>query len=477
MSGHKKMTVSISPEEHRRLHEADMKLRFLEQKLPETTRQVVSESNSVLSQAIQLLENRQEQFIANTAGLDESIQEFEKRSGDNFIQMQSHVQEQVTQFCGSLSNHLDEIMTQQSSEYEDFRIMQYDDLTNHLNLLNSHQNNFENIVINYSRQIDERFREFDDQLEQRFTRAQDWINTDVTLYNFLLQNYTLEPDDQNKLVEIQKQVLLAANNLESGMPEACVSLAQQMYFVLSQLHHQLEKEANERLILTQTTWERLKLLEAHVQSSQWISAVDLEGNEVATQIEVNYWTDNRLTIFLEKIQENLDSLMQLNNDGNRDKLIHMIKEEIPHYEQEFIEILLKARYAVLSSQLRINIAELIVHSLNDQGFDVEKAGYITGDMRTTFSTQLRDLEGNSVIVYVAPENSAEFENEIHLISLDKDQRTKHELFQRAHEVAQSLSDHGLNVGIPDFTNQFGNPRKSKSRQISEQKTHYSITGS
>jgi hypothetical protein len=94
----------------------------------------------------------------------------------------------------------------------------------------------------------------------------------------------------------------------------------------------------------------------------------------------------------------------------------------------------------------VNIADLVVDTLNHQGFALEDATYNKVDMRQAYSAKLRNYEGAEVIVYVVPTGEGLGENQLHLESLDTARRTEHELHQRWQEISSGLQSVGLDVG-------------------------------
>jgi hypothetical protein len=109
----------------------------------------------------------------------------------------------------------------------------------------------------------------------------------------------------------------------------------------------------------------------------------------------------------------------------------------------------------LNSQLRINIADLVIEALQKQGYVLQQAEYAGSDQRMAYSAKVRNLEGNEIVIQVYPSDLVG-KNELHLVSLDRENRTEHELRQRSLEVTRSLGQHGLQV---DNLRSIGSDRK------------------
>jgi hypothetical protein len=100
--------------------------------------------------------------------------------------------------------------------------------------------------------------------------------------------------------------------------------------------------------------------------------------------------------------------------------------------------------AALSSQLRLNIADVVVRALFGQGYALEDASY-TQTERDGFFARVVDRTGSEIIVQVDPEGPATPQNHLHLIASDRQPRTVHELRQRSKEIERSLQHTGLLV--------------------------------
>jgi hypothetical protein len=126
----------------------------------------------------------------------------------------------------------------------------------------------------------------------------------------------------------------------------------------------------------------------------------------------------------------------------------------------------------LNSQLRINIADLVVRALQDQGYALESSDYESADQRKTYDALLSNLDGSEVVVKVAPSGRDLGQNELHLQSIDREEHTEHELQQRWLEVSRSLTHYGLDVGQvvrEDFPVYQANGRVKNLQKLTQQR--------
>lgn len=104
-------------------------------------------------------------------------------------------------------------------------------------------------------------------------------------------------------------------------------------------------------------------------------------------------------------------------------------------QQELEQIIYDARVAVISSQLRFTIADMVVEKLAEQGFDaLDDETYEGNGMRQGFVAKVRNLGGDEVVIRVVPKADNPAENDLHIHSFDARQRNAEELQQRAREL-------------------------------------------
>jgi hypothetical protein len=170
-------------------------------------------------------------------------------------------------------------------------------------------------------------------------------------------------------------------------------------------------------------------------------------------IDVNFWSCDGL----DRAKSNLGELartLQL-EEISTDQLREMLNHTLPQARQAINDAIYQARLAVMNSQLRINIADLVIEALQTQGYALQEAEYARNDQRMAYSARVRNFEGNEIVIQVFPSDIVG-KNELHLVSLDREQRTEYELLRRSEEVTKSLGQHGLQV---DNLRSLGSERK------------------
>lgn len=419
MSGHKRATITISEEEYRRLHDAEMKLRFV------PTRPV--EAAWVCSDQVERLEDRRRQFEQTVRGFTREVQAAELETARALAQRQAELYQDLSAVENRVNAQARALLDEQAQHFsalleEEHRRRQAD-----VFLL---QNQLDDVLAGQ---------------ERKFHSAQQWLEQAQAMAAFIDQHYNHPAFTPGELPRLDRVIEQAVANLSAGMPEAALLGAQQAYAGLSELRLRLEGMESEWQLLLGVCWEYANHLLIFAQENQACLAHDLDGNELPYPIEVDFWTGGELSRQAAGLQQLLDEL-QLGVFYDIPALRALEREELPAHYQQLSETLYQARLAVLNSQLRINIADLVVQALQEQGFHLVESDYANGDQRMAFSARVRNLAGNEIVVQVTPDPHLLGKNELHLISLDRAQHTEHELRRRSQEVARSLGRRGLEVG-------------------------------
>ncbi len=427
MSGSKRETIQISADEYERLRNAERNLRAQ----VEPGRHFRNEIHAQVRDGIQsnLLEmtERQRQLAGWMQGLSGAIEQVEKRASQNLMAQQSRLAAQLEQNRNADWQNLSDYFTQTMQQV-------------HHELVADHHLSSQRIA-----QLEAQSASAANSAEAKQERAGQWVVAAESLFAFLTQNYIHEFFLPGEVQQLQPVMLQARENLEMGMPEAALVSGQQSYFALSQIRLELEQRLNEWQMLSLTVWEKASQLHQQIMENQIISAVDLDGNLLKdTQpIDVDAWTQGHWSALGADVRRLLTRLEDASQPFDIRTLRRFLRTTLPRFAGELDSLVVDARVSVLNSQMRINVADLVIQALETQGFTLEAASFEQTDMRNGYTAQLVNLEGGEVRVKVVPSGSAVGENELFLDSFDKAARTKHELHQRWDEINQSLALRGL----------------------------------
>jgi hypothetical protein len=429
MSGYKRATVAISEQEYRRLHQADMKLRFREHAKVKTKKPSQRED---LARVLQQIESRQQILEQTLSNLDDHANQIEANVMEEILRENARCYESLIAMIeqnsfdanasfASLSRQFSEEMQKQRQHY-----------------LDQVQSLVQRVDIQEQRE------------QAKAESARQWLSQSAILAEFLLTQYDHERFLPGKLSGIYRSLEFAQNNLAQGYFESSVQTSQQAFVQLSDLQFELEH----CLVEWQTGYERafrdLEEFIAELQLNSRVNALGLQGEPLKEKVDLDYWTNGKFDQLLKKSRECLALLIQGRQRISTQELKHLHTELPSVLAGLFESIIYEARLNALNSQLRMNIAETALQALEEQGFALERAGYTNKDMRGSFIAHLDNPDGSHVKIQVLPtaENNKELTNELVVITEHPDLKTEQEARLLWEELSRSLSQFNLKVGRP-----------------------------
>lgn len=428
MSGYKRATISIGQEEYDRLRNAEIRLRTLPETSSQEFNKIIQQSNSTMQDNLNKMQKRQDALNQVISGMGEYIRDLESTTSKKLLDYQAAAVAETKQYAGCLWENVNRVLDQQADYYNQ-------------QITTVHQT-LQNELAQYARRV----RKVMDDQDQKRSLAYDWLDAAEQFSLHIDQEYDHEMLVPGRYERLVTQLDQARLNLEIGLSEAVIVTAQQLYSAFSDLRVELERTLSEWNVLLQTAWEAVSQLLVMAGESQTIQAVDLDGNELPFHIPVDFWSQGRLSKLVEELSLVKQDLEDQQQPPSRETLERWLSIDLQVYYQALEDIVLDARVNALNSQLRINIADLVVRALQDQGFALESSDYESADQRMTYDALLSNLDGSEVVVRVTPSGSDLGQNELHLQSIDREEHTEHELQQRWMEVSRSLAHYGLDVG-------------------------------
>lgn len=453
MSGHKRTTVSISEEEYRRLHEAEMRIRFMQADHSDVVDRAGRQTNANLQVFFNDFEQRQANFVRELEAIDVDLAALEARTGNAMLAHQAAIQRHLSGLAGNLWEQTENAITEVEQHYQE-------------HIQEVQQSNSDDLL-----RLSEELQETLAKQQEREQAADHWLEAAYSVSNFIHDQYDHENLCPGLLRGWERRLKHAQQNLQNGMPEAALALAQDTYCGLSDLRVTLEKLQTEYNTLLQAVQEYLFRLEHQAHASYQVPALDMLGNTLPYQIEVDFWSGGDLLHLTQMIESYRAEIAQGESRPTTRVLEQMLNEQLPELKQRLEEVVFQARLSVLSSQLRLNIADRVLSALGSQGYFLDGAFYEGDDSRETYAARLFSVDGGEILVRVDPIPEQAPKNELHLIAQDRQEKTLHEMRQRALEVQRALRQTGLQVGrmmqAPDL------PMRSQSQQPSLQTPNYS----
>jgi hypothetical protein len=451
MSGYKRATIQVDEEEYRRLHEAEQRLHTLEKNVQKRLTREARENRAILKKQAQAFDDRQQTFNSLVSLFSEQIQYIDQQTHSSLLEQEASLCAALEDSQGALWTEIHDLVGRQNRYFE--QLIQEESYQR----ARENQDLFETV----NGLVDDQTR------KQQLARS--WLDAAQEIFDFISHNYDCLKFAPGLLEHYQRRIWQAQDNLENGVPEGTILDSQQMVAELSEQRILLERQERNWWIMYHAALEWISDLRDQVEDNQTCQALDLDGQPLGISLEVDYWTSglmSKVGAYLELINNRLENEPDLIDEA---ALRQFLEVELPQADEALGELVFQARLRALNSQLRINIADIVLLALEEQGFSIQQAGYSDEDMRKDFCASAVNRQGSEILIDVVPTGDAYGMNELHLISKDAESRTEHELNQRTREIARTLQRYGLMIGSLDSPAAAPSPKPAPASQQTRQR--------
>jgi hypothetical protein len=254
-----------------------------------------------------------------------------------------------------------------------------------------------------------------------------------------------------RLAELTRRLDIADGTLQSALGEAALAQAQEAYLQLCDLQAEVELRDQERQEARLTADGALTMLREQIRLHTDPTVLDEAGLPVdGATIDVDYWSEGELGQLAETVAGLTAAAADPAGRLSAAELRHICEHEVPELDAALTDVVARAQARLLASQVRVNVAELVVGALEETtGYTWEEgqAVYANGDQRRSFYSKLRHLDDSEIVVEVAPDGDNE-SCVLRIISYENGIPDDEERVRRAHAVAAALREHGLQAGLP-----------------------------
>jgi hypothetical protein len=264
-----------------------------------------------------------------------------------------------------------------------------------------------------------------------------------------------------RLEELTGRLDLAEDNVRARLGEAALAQAQEVYLQLSELRAEVELRDRE----WQEAWlaadGAVTMLREQIRVNATPPALDETGTAVeGFTLDVDYWSEGELARLAETAARLTATVTDPAGTASAAELRHIAAHEVPELDRALTDVVAHAQARQLASQVRANVAELVVTALEEAtgyAWEEGQALYANGDQRRAFYSKLKHLDDSEIVIEVAPEDNGE-SCVLRIISYDTGTPDDEERVRRAHAVAATLREHGLQAGLPAADGQEPDPR-------------------
>jgi len=424
MSGKKTGIVTHLPEQLEALHEALMRRLFLIDEKQVANQETENRFVSMVSQTQDQLKAREAEFQAYTRQLNGQLADMEIQTSQELINNQALIEERLVkesaEIQGNIVNYLDDQLTQFNQEVTRHHQQQHTQiqrLRREIHLQNRSANEKALIVEN-------------------------WLKDAHSLIQFIDNHYDHPKFAPTRLSDLDEDLQLAIQNYDGGLYEAALVTGQNVYRRASELRISLERDENQWNTCFLMASKKIDQILTELEEKQVIP-YQPEGTEQVFDFDINFWSDKGWEKMRNKTGRYQRQLGDASHNLSIEDLRKWLIEDLPALEADIQTVKNKAVTNLVNSQIRTNIADLIMQALQKQGYQLDNSLLDCDDSRDGFGFTARSNSGNAIHVLVNP--GPNDKNEIQLESIDQRPQTEHFHQRRAYEISQALQKFGLKV--------------------------------
>ncbi len=426
MSGEKRRYVRIEERELRRLREQESRLRSVQRDLPERLNTVRQEARQEFQRRLAPLEQRhrqQEQTIQKlTSGLKTLEKDTQRRLHQQRQEWKTAVQDaeilqqqSLQKATSSLESAMDQGFEQQRREYLQITAEQRREYTR---LIAQQDEKFTQLIAEerqarergqqlLQQQIEGVVENIEQERERKAKLAKELLSDVDTIWEQIDRDYQHQRYAPGRLAELRRGLEIAQSNIQTGVTEAAIATAQQTYLQLADLRLELEQKEQEWLLLYNAAWEDLKSLIAEVQANRECEVeVGQEDEQQKFKLEVDYWVNGRLSQYEQQLSR-LESQLKSDEATLTIEQLKEFGEKITALQPTLGEIVEQAKLAILSSQMRVEIADRVVEALDGIGYTLmtpeSDAAYEGNDQRNAYVVRVKNIAGDEIVTVISPE--------------------------------------------------------------------------
>lgn len=425
MSGRKRVTIDES--KWLAVEKEARQLRQIQRNLPALIKQVRDQTRTDLERVTGELEARQDRVEATAATLNEQARRLEedtnRRLRRHVRRMESRLREQTNETRDALAEQSRELRTEIADLRRRNRV-ELDRLTDQVGDLVQHA-------------------------DLAASAARKWTADARTMHDLLRDGMPHERHAPGQLEKLERRLVTAEQNATEGTPAAAIALAQEVYHGLSELRLDVELAERERIEARAAAVTELAITAGLVEENAVREVPDSNGLVIdGVVLDVDHWSRGELSTLRGTVEDLLASARDDENPLRAQDLRQITEVEVPRLRKRLADLVEQAGGRQLSSQLRFNVADVVVQVLDEvAGYELVDSTYAGEDYREAYFTKLAHGNGNEIVVEVAPSADGRFV--LRMLSYDHETTAAAELSERATALATGLRSQGLTVTSPE----------------------------
>jgi len=252
-----------------------------------------------------------------------------------------------------------------------------------------------------------------------------------------------------ELAVIERRLADASQNAKDGHFEAAIVPAQQAYRDLSDLRVELMLRQREWTELRQQADRALQIVRELIHRSAHLPGSSIDELATEAEIDVDYWSEGKLKGLADQVAEVTAELGNQAAPPTIERIREVVSTQAPQFREQVEDVIELAQQRVEASQLRVNLADLVMSVLEDRfAYEYHDGGYEAGDERAAFVARLDRIGGNSVVVELRPAGADFTDAQLDILSYDDTSESIELRQERAQAIYRSLSEGSFAASAP-----------------------------
>lgn len=291
------------------------------------------------------------------------------------------------------------------------------------------------------------------------------------LYQAIGANLPHERFAPGRLAALATRLAVAESDIGKGRGEAAIAQLQEMRLNLGELRAEVELRDAEWQAAQITAMQATTVLLEQIRINARLDVADADGNVLPDSVlDVDFWSDGELGDLQAEVAELAESAASQTDPPSLETLRSIAATRTPELDAQLTDIVGRARQRQIASQIRVNLAEMVVSALEDcTGFVWQEGAaiYAGQDPRNAFYSKLKHTDDSEIVVEVAPDEDNK-SCVLRVLSYDANTPDEEERVSRFHAIADSLRQQGLEVSDPAADPGAPDPRLTDFKALGHQ---------
>jgi hypothetical protein len=429
MSGRKRVTIDES--RWLAVQKEARQLRQIQRNLPALIRQVRDQTRTDLERVTGELEARQDRVEATAATLSEQSRRLEedtnRRLRDHVRRMELRLRESSDGIRRETRDALAEQSRELRAEVADLRRRNRAELD----------------------RLTEQVGDLVGDADRAARTARDLTADARRMHDLVRDALPHERHAPGRLASLERRLVSAEQHAAEGTPAAAVALAQEVAHGLSELRLEVELAERERVEARATAVTELAITAGLVEENALHEVLDSNGLVIeGVVLDVDHWSNGELATLRTTVADLLARARDDENPLPAQALRQLTESEVPRLRKRLADVVEQAGGRQLSSQLRVNVADVVVQVLDEvAGYELVDSTYAGEDYREAYVAKVAHGNASEIVVEVTPSSDGRFV--LRMLSYDHETTAPAELSERASAVARELRSQGLTVSSPE----------------------------